>query len=163
MLSDGTRVACDVVVVGVGVAPATAWLAGSGLEPGGVRVDPRAGPRCRACSPRAMPPAPSSGRAAARAGAAAARAMLGLPPRPAPHPSFWSDQYGVRIQSVGDLAGADGMQLDGDPRSRNFTALLTTGGRVTGALLVGRPRELPRVRKLLGKTEAPSKAKEAAA
>ncbi len=156
VLSDGTRVACDLVVVGVGVAPATAWLAGSGLDPDGVRTDSE--------GRTALPGVFAAGDAArtqhwdaaARAGTAAARAMLGLDPRPARAPSFWSDQYGVRIQSVGRLAGADGMRLDGDPRSRDFIAFLTTGDRVTGALLVGRPRALPFVRKMIVGTEAPS-------
>ena len=87
--------------------------------------------------------------AAARAGAAAARAMLGLDPRPAPHPSFWSDQYGVRIQSVGHLAGADGMRLDGDLHSRDFTALLTTAAGSLARCSSGARGDLPRVRKLL--------------
>ena len=33
VLEDGRRLACDAVVVGIGVAPAADWLAGSGLEP----------------------------------------------------------------------------------------------------------------------------------
>ena len=40
--------------------------------------------------------------AAARQGAAAARAMLGLPKRQEQPPVVWTDQYGVRIQRVGD-------------------------------------------------------------
>ena len=38
-LSDGTRVAAEHVLAGVGVRPATGWLAGSGLDPTGVAVD----------------------------------------------------------------------------------------------------------------------------
>jgi pyruvate/2-oxoglutarate dehydrogenase complex dihydrolipoamide dehydrogenase (E3) component len=36
---DGSWVECDHVLVGVGVEPDTRWLAGTGLDAGGVRVD----------------------------------------------------------------------------------------------------------------------------
>jgi NADPH-dependent 2,4-dienoyl-CoA reductase/sulfur reductase-like enzyme len=32
VLADGTSIPCDLVVVGIGVTPAVAWLAGSGIE-----------------------------------------------------------------------------------------------------------------------------------
>ena len=38
-LAGGMTIACDAVVVGVGTAPATAWLEGSGLDVKGVRTD----------------------------------------------------------------------------------------------------------------------------
>jgi hypothetical protein len=75
--------------------------------------------------------------------------MLGLPPLPAGPTSFWTDQYGVRIQLVGDVRGADQLTLDGDPPARDFTAVLSRRGRVTGALLVGRPHDLPSWRRRL--------------
>jgi NADPH-dependent 2,4-dienoyl-CoA reductase/sulfur reductase-like enzyme len=37
LLADGTKIGCDVVVAGIGTAPATEWLAGSGLGERGVR------------------------------------------------------------------------------------------------------------------------------
>lgn len=42
-LADGGRLACDAVVVGVGVAPAAGWVEGSGLDPAGIATD-AAGP-----------------------------------------------------------------------------------------------------------------------
>ena len=45
--------------------------------------------------------------AAAWQGAAAAQAMLGEYPGTPPLPSFWSDQYGLRIQYVGHAHRAD--------------------------------------------------------
>ena len=85
--------------------------------------------------------------AAGRQGQAAARAMLGLDV-PAPGPgSFWSDQYGLRIQYVGHAPHADEVTLDGDPRERDFTALFRRGGHVVAGLLVGRPRALPELRR----------------
>ena len=69
--------------------------------------------------------------------------MLGLEPRPRPPSSFWSDQYGLRIQYVGRTQGADEVEIDGVPRERDFTAVFSSAGVPVGALLVGRPHELP--------------------
>ena len=87
--------------------------------------------------------------AAARQGVAAARAMLGLSAAPAPLPSFWSDQHGVRIQYLGHAHGADGVEFDGDPAARDFTATFTAAGRPVAALLVGRPHAVPALRRRL--------------
>ena len=72
--------------------------------------------------------------------------MLGLDPPAAPRPSFWSDQYGTRVQFAGDPRGADGLEIDGDPAARDFTALFIRDGVVCAGLLVGRPRALPALR-----------------
>jgi len=147
-LADGRRIEADTVLVAVGVAPETRWLAGSPLAGDGLRVDegartalPRvyaAGDVVRGCEHWEL---------AARLGVAAARSILGLPAAPAPPASFWSDQYGVRIHLVGVAAGADAVEVDGD--GRDFTAVLHRRGALVGALLVGRPRELPHWRRRL--------------
>ena len=54
--------------------------------------------------PAACCPAPAADSAACMA--AAARAMLGLPQRQEQPPVVWTDQYGVRIQRVGETRGA---------------------------------------------------------
>ena len=53
MLADGSRIATDHVVEAVGVRPATGWLAGSGLDPRGVRT----GEGGRTACPTSSPPA----------------------------------------------------------------------------------------------------------
>jgi len=149
-LTDGTHVACDAVLVGIGVVPATDWLAGSPLEGRGVAVD--GGARTAVANVFAAGDAARGAHweAAARQGAAAAHAMLGLAP-PAPGPlSFWSDQYGTRIQLLGDPRGATELSIDGDPPSRDFTALYVRDGIVVAGLLAGRPRALPALRAQLG-------------
>ncbi len=157
-LADGRRLACDAVLVGIGVAPATGWLAGSGLETDGVRVEQSgrtalagvyaAGDAARPFDPRRRAHVRSDHwEAAVRQAAAVAAAILGRPPRPSPPPSFWSDQYGVRLQHVGDPAGADAVAIDGDPAARDFTAVWTARGRPVAALLVDRPHELPALRR----------------
>jgi 3-phenylpropionate/trans-cinnamate dioxygenase ferredoxin reductase component len=148
VLADGRRVAADVVLVAIGVVPETRWLAGSPLTGDGVAVDDGArtviphvyavGDVVRGCE---------HWEPAARLGAAAARSILGLPAAPPVPESFWSDQYGVRIHLVGEAAGADAVEVDG--AGRDFTAQLRRRGALIGALLVGRPRELPHWRRRL--------------
>jgi len=145
-LDDGTELECDALLAGIGVRPETGWLRSSGLPELGAAVD--------ACGATGLPGVFAAGdvaggvhwEAAVADGVAAAHGMLGLEPPPHPRPSFWSDQYGTRIQFVGDARGADGLELDGAPEARDFTALFLRDGLVRGGLLVGRPRALPALR-----------------
>jgi NADPH-dependent 2,4-dienoyl-CoA reductase/sulfur reductase-like enzyme len=159
-IDDGSLVECDHVVVGIGVAPDLEWLRGSGLNPAGVPVDAHgrtvatdvfaAGDAAATFDPvlrRYV--AGGHWESAARQGAQAGRAMLGLRPVPAPAPSFWSDQYGTRIQQIGHAGLADAVSIDGDPAARDFTAIYTRGDRPVAALLVGRPHALADVRRLI--------------
>jgi NADPH-dependent 2,4-dienoyl-CoA reductase/sulfur reductase-like enzyme len=160
VLSDGRCLACDVVVVGIGVTPATAWLQGSGLFGHGVPVG-RGGrtavPHVYGAGDASLPfderlrahVRSEHWESAARSGMDAARAMLGLEFRPSPPSSFWSDQYGLRIQYVGSANGADGVQIDGRSQERDFAAVFSHAGIPVGALLVGRPHDLPRMRRLI--------------
>jgi NADPH-dependent 2,4-dienoyl-CoA reductase/sulfur reductase-like enzyme len=138
VLADGSRVATDHVVEAVGVRPATGWLAGSGLDPRGVRT----GEGGRTGLPHVFAAGDVTGSghwdAAARQGAGVARALLGLPPAPAAPPSFWSDQLGLRLQCVGEPAGARA-ELDVDADGRGFEAVYRSEGRVSAVLLAGRP------------------------
>ncbi len=175
LLADGTAIECDVVVAGIGTVPATGWLRGSGLGERGVEVDPHgrtALPGVFAAGDASIPFDPRFGAhartehwdAAAWQGAAAAKAMLGEEPGAPPLPSFWSDQYGVRIQSVGHPHHGDSVVLDGDPGGRDFEAVFLRGGAPVAGLTVGRPRAIPALRKrieaghraALGKEEVPA-------
>lgn len=157
VLDGGGEVECDVLLVGVGVRPAAAWLEGSGLPPTGVPTDARGRtvlPDVFAAGDVSRPIDPVTGQAGrsdhweaavAQAGAAA-HGMLGLEPPEHPRPSFWSDQYGTRIQFAGDTRGAGGVVIDGDPAARDFTAMFHCRGVACAGLLVGRPRALPALR-----------------
>ncbi len=169
VIAAGETVACDAVVVGVGTAPATAWLRGSGLDETGVRTD-TSGRTCLpdvfAAGDASVPFDPRFGAhartehwdAAAWQGAATARAMLGEYPGTPPLPSFWSDQYGLRIQYVGHAHHADGVVIEGDPGERDFEAVFTRGGAPVAGLVVGRPRAIPALRKRIEATHWPAKA-----
>ena len=158
----------DVVVVGVGVSPATQWLADSGLEL-------RDGIVCDDCL-RAAPGVYAAGDCArwvnnlfgdvgeemriehwtnaAEQGAAAAANLLsdfaGVDPIPyAPVPFFWSDQFDSRIQFVGRAHGDDEVRVVSGDLDGKFTALYGHGGRLRGVLGVSLPRMVMPYRKLL--------------
>ena len=160
VLARGRVVACDLVVVGVGTAPATAWLCGSDLDETGVRTDASGRTRLPgvfAAGDVSIPFDPRFGshsrtehwNAAAWQGSAAARAMLGEHAGTPPLPSFWSDQYGLRIQYVGHAHLADGVVVEGDPNERDFEALFTRGGVPVAGVAVGRPRAIPALKQLI--------------
>lgn len=162
-LSEGRVVEADHVVVGVGVHSDTGWLARSGLESStGIPVDQdgrtaidtifAAGDAAATFDPVLGRHVPGSHwEAAGRQGARAARAMLGLDPGAAPLTSFWTDQYGLRIQYLGHGRPADELEIDGEPASRCFTATFVRAGRPVAALLVDRGRALPAFRELIEK------------
>ena len=143
VLANGARVATDHVVVAVGVRPAAEWLDGSGLELRGIRT--------------ALPGVFAAGdvtggghwEAAARQGAGVARALLGLPPAPPAPASFWTDQLGLRLQCVGEPAGARAA-IAGEADGRGFEAVYRRDGRVSAVLLAGRSAaDLRAARRLL--------------
>jgi 3-phenylpropionate/trans-cinnamate dioxygenase ferredoxin reductase subunit len=164
-LADGSRVAADVVVVGIGVAPATRWLEGSGLAlEDGVRCDER----CRASAPGVFAAGdvarwwnPRYGEAmrvehwthaTEHADAVAASLLAGEAPCPpfAPVPYFWSDQHGVKIQLTGRVRPGDTMRVvDGATAERRFVALFGRDGRLTAALGWNRPRLVMQYRRMI--------------
>ena len=114
-LSDGTGVPCDLLVVGIGAAPAVGWLEGSGLDVSdGVACDAtlRAAPGVWAAGDVARWPNEQLGgrvgrletwTSAAEQGVHAARNAVD-PDGARPYttvPYFWSDWYGRKLQHVG--------------------------------------------------------------
>ncbi len=148
-LSDGTSVGADVVVVGVGVVPATAWLEGSGLViRNGLVCDAALSPGppfVFAAGDMVRWPNPVFGAEmrlehwtnATEQGAFAGRNLLArTAARPFESvPYFWSDQYGVRIQLVGYAEGdEDEVRVShGSVENRQFVALYRRGDRLVAA------------------------------
>jgi NADPH-dependent 2,4-dienoyl-CoA reductase/sulfur reductase-like enzyme len=156
-LGDGTVLDdADVVVVGIGVRPATDWLEGSGLElADGVVCDAacRAAPAIVAAGDVARWPNERFGETmrvehwdnAIAQGEHAARTLLaGDAAEPyAPVPWFWSDQYDRKIQFAGRAAPDDEVAIvDGSLEERRFVALYGRAGRVVGVLGMNRPRQV---------------------
>ncbi|WP_326830119.1 FAD-dependent oxidoreductase [Streptosporangium sp. NBC_01810] len=154
-LSDGTVLAADLVVAGIGAVPATGWLAGSGLTlDDGVVCDETlftGAPGVYAAGDVARWHNPLFGRhmrlehwtSAAEQGAVAARNALD-PADAKPYstvPYFWSDWYGARIQFVGVPVTDEVRVVDGDLAGERFVALYRAGDRLVGALtLNGQPQ-----------------------
>ena len=157
-LSGGGTLACDAVVVGIGVAPDSGWLKGSPLGTDGVITD-GAGrtqvPHVFAAGDVAISFDHRLGThrrsehwdSAARQGADVARAIVGERPQAGPLPSFWSDQYGIRIQYFGHADLADEITIEGRPADRRFSVAYTRQGRPVGVLTVDEPRAFARIRK----------------
>jgi NADPH-dependent 2,4-dienoyl-CoA reductase/sulfur reductase-like enzyme len=175
VLQGGDRFPCDAVVVGVGTIPSTGWVRGSGLDETGIRADTSGRTHLAgvfAAGDASVPFDPRFGchartehwDAAAWQGAAVAQAMLGEYPGTPPLPSFWSDQYGLRIQYVGHAHRADAVIVEGDPGERDFEAVFTRSGVPVAGLTVERPRSIPVLKKQIehGHWPAKSRAEEAA-
>jgi 3-phenylpropionate/trans-cinnamate dioxygenase ferredoxin reductase subunit len=159
-LADGTTIDCDVVVVGIGVTPNTAWLEGSGLLlADGVLADAtcRVAPGIVAAGDVARWPHPAYGEdlrvehwdhAIAQGGHAAETLLAGDGAQPfAPVPWFWSDQYDRKIMLAGRPAGAEEVRVvDGSLAERRFVALYRRGDQVVAALGMNRPAPLARWR-----------------
>lgn len=168
-LAGGGLVPADVVVVGIGVAPATGWLDGSGVDVAdGVLCDSRlrvrAGGEWRpdivAAGDVARWHHPGYGEAvriehwtnAADQGEAAARTLLegdAAPPF-SPTPYFWSDQFGLKIQFVGDARPGDIVSvIDGDPAEDRFVAAYGRAGRLVAAIGMRRPARVMALQRLI--------------
>ncbi|GAA3783218.1 NAD(P)/FAD-dependent oxidoreductase [Streptomyces phyllanthi] len=163
-LADGRLVPADVVLVGVGVRPATDWLAGSGVHvDDGVVCDTGCAtnvPQVVAVGDVARCPHPFTGRhariehwtsAMEQAGTAARTLLSGTSaPPPSRPPYFWSDQYRIRIQLAGHVLPGDRPELlDGDYESRSFTAVYRREGHPVAVLAMDQPKLFNRLRRTL--------------
>ncbi|MFF8848233.1 NAD(P)/FAD-dependent oxidoreductase [Streptomyces sp. NPDC015127] len=163
-LTDGRLLPADVVVVGVGVRPATDWLAGSGVQvDDGVVCDAGCAtnvPGVVAVGDVARCPNPFTGRHAriehwsnaTEQAKTAARTLLSGVSAPAPPtaPYFWSDQYQVRIQLAGHVApGATPHVVEGDLDSRSFTAVYRREDTPVAVLSMNQPKLFNRLRRTL--------------
>jgi NADPH-dependent 2,4-dienoyl-CoA reductase/sulfur reductase-like enzyme len=167
-LAGGGRVTAGEVVTAVGVRPATAWLAGSGLKLGnGVETDAglRASlPGVYAVGDCASFPSGLFGTrlrvehwdVALHAPEVAAANILGGSETFDPVPYFWSEQFGRMVQYVGHHGAGDRLVWRGDPGEPKWSACWIDpappaegGGRLTALLTVGRPRDMVQARRLL--------------
>jgi 3-phenylpropionate/trans-cinnamate dioxygenase ferredoxin reductase component len=159
-LADGTRVEADVAVVALGAIPNTDWLADAGLElePGVVcdaTLAARDAQDVFCAGDAAAWPHPMADGAliriehwtnAAEQGAAAARNLLAAPDDRTPYaavPYFWSDQYDVKIQSVGLPARAGRVTvLEASPDGDRIVLGGERDGRLVAAIGFNAARRL---------------------
>ena len=179
-LTDGTTVAADIVVVGIGVTLNTEWLEGSGLTlEDGVVCDNTllAAPGVVAAGDIARYPSERFGRmlrvehweTAIAGGEAAARRLLAeasgeTPQVFDPIPWFWSDQYDRKIQLAGrPMPTNQCVVVHGSTDEFRFVALYGDGDRLTGVLGMNRPRHVVQLRALFEEGASFSEACERAA
>ena len=150
VLSDGTELDADIVVVGIGSRPSTDWLEGSGIE-----VDN--GVVCDAAGRTSAPNVWAIGDVAswqdvsghqvrvehwsnvADQARTIVPAMLGgEAPSTVVVPYFWSDQYDVKIQCLGEPEADDVVHVVEDD-GRKFLAYYERDGAVVGVVGGGMP------------------------
>jgi 3-phenylpropionate/trans-cinnamate dioxygenase ferredoxin reductase subunit len=154
-LNDGRAIECDIVVVGIGASPTTHWLESSGL---GLRDGVVCDETCAAqgneivaagdCARWYNPLFETEMRvehwsnAVEQAAHAARRLLSGASVGPyAPVPTFWSDQFGVKLQYAGHSLPNDTVRVvEGRPQDYRFVAVYERAGRLTGVLTFRRPR-----------------------
>lgn len=167
VLDDGTEVAADLVLVAIGSLPNTEWLAGSGLalERGAVVCGADClvpgHPDIAVCGDVAAWPHPAQGghvsiehwSNAQAMGTLAAENLLAAPAERAAHtafPTFWSDQYGWKLQSIGFIGDADRYDVvHEDAEKPTLVVEAFAGDRLVGAIAVNRPRAMLQYRRQL--------------
>lgn len=166
VLTDGSSVEAEVVVVGIGVRVNTDWLEGSGLTlDNGVVCDQTllAAPGIAAAGDIARyhsalfdrsfriehwEHAIAGGEAAARRLLAEQRGEPGVVFDPVPW--FWSDQYDRKIQLAGRPEATDtAVVVHGSTDEFRFVTMYGREGRLVGVLGMNRPRHVITLRELI--------------
>jgi len=171
-LSDGERIAADVVVVGLGAVPNTEWLHGSGLglSPGlecDATLTAVDDPDILGAGDIVSWPHPLAGgealridhwTVAAEQGQLAGRNVL-VPhgerkPYDAP-PYFWSDQYDKKIQSLGLPGRAERLEIvEATPDGTRVVYAGERDGRLVGIVAINAARRLGSYRMALAEPPA---------
>jgi 3-phenylpropionate/trans-cinnamate dioxygenase ferredoxin reductase subunit len=167
-LRDGTVIACDAALVGVGAAPNDALARSAGLTClNGIAVDQAArtsDPLIHAvgdCTFRPLPLYLQSGRLesvpnALEQAKQAAADVCGRPPPLPEVPWFWSDQYNVRLQIAGLPFDVAELVIRGDPRGDSFAIFhLSVDGTVQAVEAVNTPAEFMAGRIMIARRRRP--------
>lgn len=170
-LEGGGQVEADMVIVGIGIAAAVQPLLNAGASGGnGVDIDEH----CRTSLPDIYAIGDCAAHRNAFAGgarirlesvqnahdqaAAAVKHMLGSPEPYRAIPWFWSNQYDLRLQTVGLSHGHDQRVLRGAPETRTFSLIYLKEGRVVALDCVNATKDYVQGRKLILDETAPDPA-----
>jgi len=151
ILEDGRRLPAGLVVVGVGVRPATDFLQNAKCNgDGSIPVDlaMRVAPGIYAAGDIAAFPAPAEGppkriehwRVAQQQARVAAANMLGQNATYQGVPFFWTYHYGKNFEYLGHATSWDEEIIRGEPEKQNFVALLLNRKMVTAVVACGHER-----------------------
>ena len=171
-LHDGEAIAAEMAIVGIGIVPEIQPLLDAGADgSNGVHVDEN----CRT----SLPDVYAIGDCAAHhnrfAGAArirlesvqnandqatvAALAIVGTPKPYEAVPWFWSNQYDLKLQTVGLSAGYDDLVVRGDPATRSFSVVYLREDRVIALDCVNAVKDYVQGRKLVSEAVVPDLAR----
>jgi len=161
-MSDGEIVPADIVIVGIGIIPCVEPLLTAGAAgANGVNVDEF----CRTSLPNVY----AIGDCAAHANAFADNAVIrlesvqnandmaitaaaGICGHPSPYsstPWFWSNQYDLRLQTVGLSTSHDQALVRGDPATRSFSVVYLKDNKVIAFDCVNRVKDYVQGKKLV--------------
>ena len=167
-LENGESLATDLVVVGVGVKPATDFLEGVGLHrDGGVIVDEymRAADDVYAAGDIAYFPNPRTGkrqriehwRTAMQQGRVAAHNMAGNAVAYDSVPFFWTRQFDVGLLYVGHAASWSEIIFQGSVAARDFLAFYLKDDQILAVAGMNRDREMAAIEELMREDRMPSR------
>ena len=160
-LADGRVLPADLVVVGVGAAPAVAWLEGSGIAiENGVLCDATGATSrpgvfalgdCARWENARYPERPRFEHwtsAVEQAEVVARRLVHGRSEPHAAVPYVWTDQFDLRLAIAGEFKEGDAMHVClGSLEDDKFLVLFGRGGKLVGAVGCKRPRQLNAARR----------------
>ncbi len=170
--ADGEVLPAEMVIVGIGIVPAVAPLLAAGAEGGnGVAVD--------AHGRTSLPDVYALGDCALHANAFAdgvtlrlesvqnandmattvAKAITGAPEPYHAVPWFWSNQYDLKLQTVGLSTGHDAAITRGASAARSFSVVYLKGGRVVALDCVNAVKDYVQGRALVVNRAAPDPAR----
>lgn len=162
-LADGSVIPAQMVIVGIGIIPAVEPLLAAEAKGGnGVEVDEF----CRTSLPDIYAIGDCASHANAFAGGAtirlesvqnandqatvAAKTICGVDAQPyKATPWFWSNQYDLKLQTVGLSSGHDATVLRGDPATRSFSVIYLKDGKVIALDCVNMIKDYVQGRKLV--------------
>lgn len=162
-LASGEVVPAEMVIIGIGIEPAVAPLLDAGAKGGnGVAIDDN----CRTSLADVFAVGDCALHANRFAGddqlirlesvqnandqaTVAAKTILGIPATYDAVPWFWSNQYDLKLQTVGISTGHDATVLRGDPAARSFSVIYLRAGRVIALDCVNATKDYVQGRKLV--------------
>nr|WP_294809817.1 FAD-dependent oxidoreductase [uncultured Sphingomonas sp.] len=161
-LASGETIPAEMAIVGIGIEPAVAPLLDAGANGGnGVAIDDQ----CRTSLPDVFAVGDCALHANRFAGdrlirlesvqnandqaTVAAKTILGIDAIYDAVPWFWSNQYDLKLQTVGISAGYDSTVMRGHPATRSFSVIYLRAGRVIALDCVNATKDYVQGRKLV--------------
>ncbi len=169
VLSNGSKIEADLVLVGIGVEPVATLAERLSLPcDGGFAVD--------ACGRTAAPDVFCAGDAALQFSRCHGRAirietwanaqnqaisvaanMIGEAKGYSDPPWFWTDQYDLNVQVAGDMRDADHI-MRGDANAGKFSVIAVRGCEISGALSVNSAKDMAMLRRVIAANAKPARA-----